>query len=75
MRVSKAAVIALFVLMSAVSAWPQYQGKICGRILDPDGKPVEKAEVSIVSQKDLDLHYDLKTDKDGRFVQIGIMPG
>ena len=75
MRVPKTAVIALFVLMSAVSAWPQYQGKISGVVRDPDGKPVEKAEVSIVSQRTSTIHYDLKTDRDGRFVQIGMMPG
>src|SRR5512139_2414847 len=75
MRVPKAAVIVLFVLMSAVSAWPQYQGMISGTVRDPDGKPIEKAEVSIVSQKTSTIRYELKTDREGRFVQIGMMPG
>ena len=75
MKAPKAVVIAFFVLMSAISAWPQYQGKIGGRVLDPGGQPVEKAEVSIVSQKSSALRYDVKTDKEGRFIQVGIMPG
>jgi Tfp pilus assembly protein PilF len=75
MKFPKAAAIALFVLMSAVSAWPQYQGKIGGRVLDAEGKPIEKAEVTIISQRSSSLRYDLKTDKDGRFMQVGITPG
>jgi len=75
MKAPKAAAIALFILMSSGSAWSQYQGKIAGRVLDPEGKPVEKAEVAIVSQKSSNLRYDLKTDKDGRFIQVGITPG
>jgi tetratricopeptide (TPR) repeat protein len=75
MKSRRAAVIALVILMSAVPALAQFQGKIGGRVLDPEGKPVEKAEVAIVSQKSSSLRYDLKTDKDGRFIQVGIMPG
>jgi tetratricopeptide (TPR) repeat protein len=75
MKLKKAAHIALFVLMTAVAAWPQYQGRVTGRVLDPAGNAVEKAEVTLVSQKSAAVHYDLKTDKDGRFVQIGLMPG
>jgi Flp pilus assembly protein TadD len=76
MKAPKAVVaIAFFILVSAVSAWAQYQGKIVGRIVDPEGRPVEKAEVSIVSQRSSNLRYDLKTDKDGRFIQVGLMPG
>jgi Flp pilus assembly protein TadD len=63
------------VFLLAMSAWPQFQGKISGRVLDKAGNPVEKAEVNIVSQKTTTLRYDLKTDKDGRFIQIGVMPG
>jgi tetratricopeptide (TPR) repeat protein len=75
MKAPKAAVAVLFVLALAIPAWSQYQGKIVGRVLDPEGKPVEKAEVSIVSQRSTSLRFNLKTDKDGRFIQVGIMPG
>jgi Flp pilus assembly protein TadD len=71
----RAAFIALIVLMSAVSVWPQYQGRIFGRVIDAAGNPVEKAEVTIVSQKTSTMRYSLKTDKDGHFVQIGMLPG
>jgi len=71
----KAAFIAVLVLGLAALAWPQYQGKVIGKVLDPDGNPVEKAEVTIVSQKSTTIRYEIKTDREGRFVQIGIRPG
>jgi len=71
----KAAWTVFLVLMSAIAAWPQYQGRISGRVLDPAGNPVEKAEVTIVSQRTVSVRYELKTGKDGKFLQIGLMPG
>jgi Flp pilus assembly protein TadD len=71
----KAAFIALAVLLAAGAARAQYQGKVTGRVLDPDGKPVEKAEVTLVSQKTSSVHYELKTDREGHFIQVGMMPG
>ena len=71
----KAALIALLVVVSAVAAHAQYQGKISGRVLDPAGQPVEKAEVTIVSQRTSTIHYAMRTDREGRFIQIGLTPG
>lgn len=71
----KAVFVALTVLVLAASAWPQYQGKVSGKVVDPSGNPLEKAEVSIVSQKSSTVRYEVKTDREGRFVQIGITPG
>ncbi len=75
MIIKKAPFIACLLFVSAVSAWAQFQGRISGRVLDPSGNPVEKADVTIVSQKTSTVHYDLKTSKDGKFLQIGLMPG
>lgn len=75
MKPTKAVRLTLFVLLAAVAAWPQYQGRISGRVLDPEGNAVEKAEVTIVSQKSSAVRYDLRTDREGRFVQIGLTPG
>jgi tetratricopeptide (TPR) repeat protein len=75
MTSKKAAFIVLLIFASVVSAWPQFHGKITGRVLDPAGIPVEKAEVTIISQKTATVRYDLKTDREGRFLQIGLMPG
>ncbi|MCU0243690.1 MAG: tetratricopeptide repeat protein [Acidobacteria bacterium] len=77
--ISKRSALIILVLAIALAAsapsWAQFQGKITGRVVDPAGNPVEKAEVSIVSQKTSSVRYELKTDKEGRFLQIGLMPG
>lgn len=71
----KAVFVALTVLVLAASAWPQYQGKVSGKVVDPSNNPLEKAEVVIVSQRTSTVRYEVKTDREGRFVQIGITPG
>jgi tetratricopeptide (TPR) repeat protein len=56
-------------------AWGQTQGKIEGRVLDAAAQPVPKAAVSIVSTRTSSVHYELTTDKSGKFLQIGLTPG
>ncbi|MCX6568916.1 MAG: tetratricopeptide repeat protein [Candidatus Aminicenantes bacterium] len=71
----KAAIFALLLFMSTAASWAQYQSRITGRVLDPAGNPVDKADVTLVSQRTATIRYESKTDKDGRFVQVGLMPG
>ena len=71
----KIPVLALLLFISTAAAWAQFQGRISGRVLDSSGNPVEKAEVAIISQKTSTVRYESKTDKDGRFVQVGLLPG
>ncbi len=66
---------ALIVLAVSVAVWPQVQGKLMGVVKDGQGNPVEKASVRIVSTKTTSVSYDLTTNKDGRFLQVGIQPG
>jgi tetratricopeptide (TPR) repeat protein len=75
MSLKKAAFILVLVLACAVPSLAQFQGKVSGRVLDQEGNPVEKAEVTIVSQKTSKIRYELKTDGQGHFIQIGLMPG
>jgi len=70
-----AIIIILAISLASAAAWAQFQGRISGRVLDPSGNPVEKAEVTIISQKTSSVRYESKTDKEGRFVQVGLMPG
>jgi tetratricopeptide (TPR) repeat protein len=71
----KIPVLVLLLFVSAVASWAQYQGRIKGLVLDPSGNPVDKAEVTLVSQKTSSIRYESRTDKEGRFVQVGLMPG
>ncbi len=58
-----------------LESWSQYQGRVEGRVVDLEGKPLEKVEVTIVSVKVPTAKFELTTDKDGRFVQVGLFPG
>jgi tetratricopeptide (TPR) repeat protein len=71
----KSAFPVLTFLAVAAFAWPQYQGRITGRVIDSAGNPVEKAELTIVSPRSTAVRFEVKTDRDGRFVQVGITPG
>lgn len=71
----KKVVFAFVVLGVAVCASAQYQGRIEGRVLDDTGEPIDKAEVVIVSSKLGSQKFELRTDGEGRFTQIGLMPG
>jgi tetratricopeptide (TPR) repeat protein len=71
----KALIVALLLFVFAAAAWAQYQGRITGRVLDPSGNPIDKADVTLVSQRTSTIRYESKTDKEGRFVQVGLMPG
>jgi tetratricopeptide (TPR) repeat protein len=53
----------------------QFQGRIEGKVTDAAGTPLEKVEVSIVSVKTSTMHFESTTDKDGKFFQVGLMPG
>lgn len=63
------------VLLIAASGRAQFQGRIEGKVTDDAGNPLEKVEVTIVSTKQATQRLDLKTDQEGRFTQIGLMPG
>jgi tetratricopeptide (TPR) repeat protein len=58
----------------AAAGWAQVQGKIEGRVTDTAGTPLDKVAVEITSQR-TSAKFDLSSGKDGRFVQIGLVPG
>jgi len=63
------------ILALALAAGAQFQGRVEGRVVDTVGAPIEKAEVSIVSQRTSSVHYEMSTDKEGKFMQVGLIPG
>lgn len=66
---------AAIVLALSMTAWSQVQGKLMGVVTDAQGNPVEKASVHVVSTKTTAVSYELTTNKEGRFLQVGIQPG
>jgi len=63
------------VLSLALLTWPQVQGKIEGTVTDKNGQPLAGVTVNIISTKMATRHFERKTDKNGKFVQIGLWPG
>lgn len=69
-------IIFLFASLLLFASSPaQYQGRIDGRVTDGAGTALEKVEVVIVSSKLGSQRFELKTDRNGRFTQIGLSPG
>jgi len=72
----KRAILAILLgLTVSAAAWAQVQGKLMGVVKDSQGNPVEKAVVTVVSTKTSAVSYELTTNKEGRFLQVGIQPG
>lgn len=64
----------VMVLAFAIAALAQDSGRLNGEILDKDGKPY--ADVTVVlKNNDTGQGYTNKTDKNGKFVQLGMRGG
>src|SRR5215472_1847423 len=67
--------IALILTLSfATIAQAQGTGRVAGEILDRDGKPYPDVNVEI-KNPDTGQTYTTKTDKNGRFTQLGLLSG
>jgi tetratricopeptide (TPR) repeat protein len=69
-----AACAAAVALAVALPAAAQSTGMVKGVVLDATGQPVENAKVTILSTGS-NRSFDVKTNKKGEFVQIGLPPG
>ena len=61
-------------LACAGSAAAQGNNRIDGQVLDPQGNPLPDATVTLKSEESGQV-LTLKTDKDGKFVQLGLRAG
>jgi len=50
-------------------------GALQGVVTDPAGKPIEKAQILIEYTDGINRKYEVKTNKKGEFIQIGLQPG
>src|SRR5215210_2378660 len=68
-------VCAVLLGVAAIAAPASAQtGQMKGKVLDAQNNPVEGAKVTLV-QKDTNSKFELKTKKNGEFLQIGLPPG
>jgi tetratricopeptide (TPR) repeat protein len=67
-----AAIVAMIGL--AAPAWAQ-TGMVKGKVVDSSGKPVEGAKVAIEFKDGITRKFEVKTNKKGEYIQIGLQPG
>jgi tetratricopeptide (TPR) repeat protein len=67
-------VLVLFLInLCIVYGWSQH-GRIVGFVTDKEGNPQEAVTVTIVSVKSTARKIDVKTNKEGKFSQVGLWP-
>jgi tetratricopeptide (TPR) repeat protein len=76
-RIWRTVAIGAIVVGLAALAAPGYaqQGQVKGKVVDADNKPVEGAKVTIEATGGMNRKYEVKTNKRGEYIQIGIQPG
>ena len=67
------ALIALVVVLAFASIAAAQNARVSGQVLDRDGKPW--VGITVALKSDSGRNYTLKTDKDGKFTQIGLSVG
>lgn len=74
-RLALALALVAAALVAANPATAQTTGAVKGRVADVQGQPVEAAKVVIEFTDGINRKYEVKTNKKGEFVQIGLFPG
>ncbi len=70
-----ASVALLAVVAFGVPAFAQSTGMVKGKVMDAANQPVEGAKVVIDFADGMNRKYEVKTNKKGEFIQIGLQPG
>ncbi len=70
----KAILLSVIVVSLMSSLWPSVQGKIEGVVTDSEGQPLEGVAITITSLKMSSQRVTLKTNKEGKYAQIGLWP-
>lgn len=65
----------LLLLSLSSSGWASVQGRIEGVVTDSQGNPLQGVKVTITSLKVSARKFELTTNKEGRFTQVGLWPG
>ena len=74
-RLLAAATLAFTFVAAGVPAAAQTTGQIKGKVVDGKGQPVDKAAVTIEFKGGVNLKREVKTNKKGEFIQVGLQPG
>lgn len=67
-------IIFIVLLFTMSPLYAGIRGKMKGTVKTSDGKPLEGVDITIESLRVANERYEIKTDKDGSFVYIGMKP-
>jgi tetratricopeptide (TPR) repeat protein len=73
-KLHAAALAAAFIIGLAPAAVAQ-TGMLKGKVVDAQGKPVQGAVIVIEFAEGVSRRFEVKTDRRGDFIQIGLQPG
>jgi tetratricopeptide (TPR) repeat protein len=74
-RTLQTSVLALALMVSFLSTISAQSGQIRGKVVDAEGKPVQGAQILIEFAEGVNRKFEVKTDRRGEFIQIGLQPG
>ena len=74
-RLAVAGTLALAFLLAGTPALAQTTGTVKGKVVDGNGKPVDKAVVTIEFKGGTNQVREVKTNRRGEFIQVGLQPG
>lgn len=75
LRLTSLAALAAAFLLSVVPAAVAQTGMLRGKVLGPDGAPVQGAAITIEFNEGISRKFTAKSDKKGEFTQLGLQPG
>ena len=75
LRALQAVFLIVVFITSLPAAAAAQSGQIRGKVLDAEGKPVVGAVVVIEFAEGVTRKFEVKTDRRGEFIQIGLQPG
>ena len=73
-QVQMSILVGAFLAAAAPAALAQ-TGMLKGKVIDPEGKPVVGAQIVIEFAEGVARKFEVKTDRRGEFIQIGLQPG
>ncbi len=74
-RLVAAATLAIAFVAAGVPVAAHTTGQVKGKVVDGKGEPVEKAVVTIEFKGGTNMVREVKTNKRGEFIQVGLPPG
>ena len=73
--IRKFIVLSCIIGLSSYMVLPQVHGKIEGFVGDINGNPLQRVAITITSLKASSMFFELSTDKEGKFIQVGLWLG